>query len=71
MERFKETCDYIKERINALPIVGIVLGSGLGEFVNNLTDTISLKYNDIPNFINSGIDGHKGNLVFGYVNILF
>jgi len=68
MERFKETCDYIKERINALPIVGIVLGSGLGEFVNNLTDTISLKYNDIPNFINSGIDGHKGNLVFGYVD---
>jgi len=68
MERFKQTCDYIKERINTLPVVGIILGSGLGEFVNNLTDTISLKYNDIPNFISSGIDGHKGNLVFGYVD---
>jgi purine-nucleoside phosphorylase len=68
MERYKQTCDYLKQNVPISPIVGIILGSGMGEFVNNISDTISLKYNDIPNFINSGVDGHKGNLVFGFID---
>ena len=68
MEKYKQTCEYIKQNISISPVVGIILGSGLGELVSNLSDTVSLKYGEIPNFINSGIDGHKGNLVFGHID---
>jgi purine-nucleoside phosphorylase len=68
MEKYRQTCEYIKQKISISPVVGIILGSGLGELVSNLSDTVSLKYSDIPNFINSGVDGHKGNLVFGYID---
>ena len=60
----QETIDYIKKQIkNFQPEIGIILGSGLGDFADNV-DGIRIKYLDIPGFEKSTVSGHKGQLVF-------
>jgi len=50
------------------PILGIVLGSGLGGLTEHLTDTIKISYNDLPDFPPCGVVGHAGVLHLGYLN---
>ena len=50
------------------PRIGVVLGSGLGDFCDSLTDKIIIPYRDIPHFKQTAVIGHEGNLVFGSVN---
>ncbi len=58
------TVNYIKEKIgNFTPELGIILGSGLGDFADGLKSVI-IPYNDIPGFEKSNVKGHKGQLVF-------
>jgi purine-nucleoside phosphorylase len=68
MEKYKQTCDFIKQNISMSPVAGIILGSGLGDLTNLIQNPKTLKYEDIPNFIGTGVDGHQGNLVFGYID---
>jgi purine-nucleoside phosphorylase len=58
VERVRLICDGV-------PDVGLVLGSGLGAFVDRLQDAKSLHFSDIPNFPQSSVVGHVGKLVFG------
>ncbi len=54
---------------NFSPKVGIILGSGLGDLANQLTEPVIISYNDLPGFPNPGsVIGHAGNLVLGYLN---
>jgi purine-nucleoside phosphorylase len=62
---FQQTKSYLEERIKARPTVGVVLGSGLGAFADELSDSISIPYADIPNWPRSTAVGHAGKLVFG------
>lgn len=48
------------------PTVGIVLGSGLGEFSQCLDKTVTIPYQQIPDFPNPTVKGHHGELVLGY-----
>lgn len=58
------TVDFIREKTNHFkPEIGIILGSGLGELADEYCD-YAISYNDIPNFIKSTVQGHKGRLVF-------
>ena len=62
------TIDYIREKIGDFqPEIGIILGSGLGDFADSF-ESIIIPYNDIPNFEKSNVHGHKGQLVFADVN---
>lgn len=64
----KETVKYIQEKIGDFkPEIGIVLGSGLGELADEYCD-IKINYKDIPNFPESTVKGHQGNLVFADIN---
>lgn len=64
----EETIKYIEEKIcDFKPEIGIILGSGLGDFADNF-DAIRISYNDIPGFEKSAVQGHKGQLVFANVN---
>ena len=47
------------------PVVGIVLGSGLGKLADSIEDATVLPYKDIPGFPVSTALGHKGNFIFG------
>ena len=63
----ENTINFIKEKTNGFePKIGIVLGSGLGEFADEHCD-YAVPYSDIPNFIKSNVVGHKGRLVFAEV----
>lgn len=53
---------------SACPEVAIILGSGLGAFVESLSDCRSLSYAEIPGFPQSTVKGHAGQLVYGHCN---
>lgn len=67
-EQVQETVDYIQNRTSFSPEYGVILGSGLGGFTDDMEVEFILPYNEIPNFPVSTVDGHKGALVFGTVN---
>ena len=48
-----------------MPKIAIILGSGLGEFAENIKDSITIKYQDIPHFHIPTIPGHAGKLILG------
>jgi purine-nucleoside phosphorylase len=49
------------------PRAGVVLGSGLGEYANELQPVASISYADLPGFPATGVAGHAGKLVLGTV----
>jgi purine-nucleoside phosphorylase len=65
LEKIKATASFIKERIQASPEVGIILGTGLGGLVNEIEIIDSIPYTEIPNFPVSTVDGHAGRLIYG------
>lgn len=66
-KQVQETVSYIKERIYFAPEYGVILGSGLGSFTDEIKVEFTLPYNEIPNFPVSTVQGHKGALVFGTI----
>ncbi len=67
-EKLQETVTFIQSKINAKPHVGIILGSGLGGLVDDIEVSVSLQYEDIPNFPVSTVKGHGGKLLFGKIS---
>lgn len=55
----------LRQRAGAAPDVAVVLGSGLGDFAETLTDAVSLPYAAIPDWPSSSVVGHAGKLVVG------
>lgn len=47
------------------PETAIILGTGLGSLVNEITEKYEIEYKDIPNFPLSTVEGHSGKLIFG------
>ena len=56
---------YIREKIRFAPAVGLVLGSGLGDYADTLEQAQRIPYSEIPNFPVPTVPGHSGALVFG------
>jgi purine-nucleoside phosphorylase len=60
----RNTIKFINEKTkNFKPEIGVILGSGLGDFVQEFK-SVSIPYSDIPNFEISTVKGHKGQLIF-------
>jgi purine-nucleoside phosphorylase len=66
-EQVQETVSYITKINNFNPEYGIILGSGLGSFTEDIVVEFTLPYHEIPNFPVSTVQGHKGALVFGTI----
>jgi purine-nucleoside phosphorylase len=64
---FRESQNFIQSRVNSTPRIGVVLGSGLGAFADELSDRMEIAYGDIPGWPVSTAIGHAGKLVFGKV----
>ncbi len=62
-----ETVSWLKEKtsLSKAPSWIVVLGSGLGNFVDQMEKKIEISYKDIPFFPHSTVEGHKGYLVLG------
>lgn len=63
----QETVSFIKEKTNFTPEYGVILGSGLGSFTDDIQIEFTLPYGEIPNFPVSTVQGHKGALVCGTI----
>ncbi|WP_130736441.1 purine-nucleoside phosphorylase [Flavobacterium sp. J27] len=66
-EKIQETVNYLIEKTNFKPEYGIVLGSGLGGFADDIQILHTISYTEIPNFPISTVQGHKGALLFGVI----
>ena len=64
-EKINVAAAYILSTVSLRPTVGMVLGSGLGDFADTLEDPVRIPYTQIPNFPVPTIAGHAGALVFG------
>jgi purine-nucleoside phosphorylase len=60
-----EAAEFLRGRLDPLPEVAIVLGSGLGAFGEGLQDATTISYSFIPHWPVSGVVGHAGKLVAG------
>lgn len=65
MRKIKETASYLQSKMQYMPKVGIVLGTGLGELATQITERQEIPYHDIPNFPISTVEGHSGKLIIG------
>ncbi|MFS4483743.1 purine-nucleoside phosphorylase [Hyunsoonleella sp. 2307UL5-6] len=61
----KETVDYLIDKGFQNPEIGIILGTGLGQLINDVEVIQEVSYNHIPNFPTATVEFHKGKLVFG------
>lgn len=68
LAQIKNTVKFIESKISHQPEAGIILGSGLGNLVNEIKIKHVLSYEDIPDFPISTVEGHSGKLIFGELN---
>lgn len=64
-QEYENAVNAIRERTSYQPQVGLVLGSGLGSLADTLDERIAIPYAEIPNFPQSTVHGHSGQLVIG------
>ena len=67
LQQLQETASFIKQQCDISPSIGIVLGSGLGNFTAGMKIIKEIPYTDIPNFPVSTVVGHSGKLIFGEI----
>lgn len=65
LEKIQETASFLRERMHTHPETAIILGTGLGSLVHEITEKYEINYKDIPNFPVSTVEGHTGKLIFG------
>ncbi len=65
LQQIKETADFLLAKISSRPETGIILGTGLGNLVTQITEKTEIPYDQIPNFPVSTVEGHSGKLIFG------
>lgn len=66
-EQFNDALAYIKKHYQDTPTIGIILGTGLGELVQNIDIEKEIPYNFIPHFPISTVESHFGRLIFGSI----
>lgn len=64
-EQLQETAQFLQSKGIQNPEIGVVLGTGLGEFINHITIEIEIEYSEIPHFPVATVEFHKGKLILG------
>jgi inosine/guanosine/xanthosine phosphorylase family protein len=64
---WREAAQVLTERAGAVPRVGVVLGSGLGQVADAVENAIAIPYSDLPGFPQPGVAGHAGRAVAGSI----
>ncbi len=67
LEKLTETVSYIRSKSSIKPKVGIILGSGLGAFVQHIKVEAKIPFHEIPHFFPTSVEGHSGNLILGSI----
>ena len=66
-EKLEETVACVKQHTDLRPTVGVILGSGLGQLVDRMSDAVAIDYRDLPHFPAPTVAGHAGRLVVGHI----
>lgn len=66
-EKLVSCVKAVREKTDFVPDVALVLGSGLGNYADNIEIETEISYSDIPGFPVSTVPGHAGKFIFGYV----
>ena len=66
-QQASEAAVYLGSRTQLRPRLGIILGSGLGEFADSVENAIYVPYAEIPHFPRSTVEGHLGRMVLGTI----
>ena len=64
-EKVVEAANALKHRIHHQTKIGLILGSGLHGLADEIEDAVRTRFEDIPNFPVSSVDGHRGEVVCG------
>lgn len=64
-DHITEAAQFLLNKVNQKPEIGLILGSGLGVLAEEIEDAVSIPYEDIPYFPISTVEGHAGELVIG------
>jgi purine-nucleoside phosphorylase len=65
--RLEDSVFAIRKRVESEPRVGLVLGSGLGDFAETMANLVKIPYRDLPHMAAPEVAGHAGNFCFGEV----
>ena len=66
-EKLMRCYESVKQKIEFKPEIALILGSGLGDYAEQIRVEATLDYHEIEGFPVSTVLGHKGRFVFGYV----
>ncbi len=67
-QEVEEATSYVRSKVDFPIQAAIVLGSGLGPLADKVEQAVKIPYNEIPNFPKSTVEGHAGQLIFGFIN---
>lgn len=65
IKEINETVEYLQTKGFDTPEIGIILGTGLGQLINEVEILHEVSYNHIPNFPTATVEFHKGKLIYG------
>lgn len=65
IKEIEETVEYLEKKGFENPEIGIILGTGLEQLINEITIYKEVSYNHIPNFPTATVEFHKGKLIYG------
>jgi purine-nucleoside phosphorylase len=63
----QESVAYLANRCSLQPRFGFILGTGLSDLADEITDAEEIPYGDIPHFPESTVQSHRGKLILGYL----
>jgi len=66
-DKVEKCFEILRSKTDFSPKVGIILGSGLGDFANQIQVEVEVPYNEIEGFPVSTVAGHAGKFIFGYL----
>lgn len=67
-DKIQNAAEFLKGKYEHQPVLGLILGSGLGVLADEIENAVKIPYDQIPDFPVSTVEGHAGQLVFGDLN---
>lgn len=64
-QRIHSAANYLLQKTDIQPVMGLVLGSGLGDFCDGFEEAVSIPFSEIPGFPVPTVEGHSGTVVIG------
>jgi purine-nucleoside phosphorylase len=65
----QESLEYLRSKISLKPKIAVVLGSGLGDFAQQIKNPITIPTSEVPHYPISTVQGHAGKIIFGKLEI--